>query len=86
MLVIKSEGQKFLSIKWKALIALSIVLIFVNASLAFLVYLRAAYQFEAEQDRSREAQVRELNVVLAKGSESITAFASFIPFFFPLNR
>ena len=74
-----AQGRKIFSLKWKALIVLSLVLLFVNASLAFLVYLRTTHQFEAEQDAKRRAQVREFNVVLEKGSESIAAFASLIP-------
>ena len=69
----------FMSLRWKSLIVLSLVLVVVNASLAYLVFRKTTGQFEAEQAGRRAVQMRELNVALAKGVESMSTFASFIP-------
>ena len=69
----------FLSLKWKLFIVFSLVLVTVNASLAYLVFRNTAAQFEAEQLERRMVQVRELKVVLSKGLESLSTFSSFIP-------
>ena len=71
--------RPFLSLKWKSFFALSLVLILVNASLAYLVFRKTDRQFDIEQNDKRLVQVRELTVVLSKGLESISTFSSFIP-------
>ncbi len=71
--------QTFLSLKWKSVFVLSLVLVMVNASLAYLVFRKTTRQFETEQNDRRLVQVRELNVVLSKGLDSISTFSSFIP-------
>ena len=75
----KPGEHRYLSLKWKAFIALSLVLLTVNAGLAYLVFAKASRQHESRQSDRREAQVRELDVVLSKGLESVSNFASFIP-------
>jgi signal transduction histidine kinase/ActR/RegA family two-component response regulator len=74
-----SRPRNFLSLKWKSLIVLSLVLAMVNASLAYLVYRKTTGQFELDQSTRRQAQIRELNIVLSQGIESVSAFAAFIP-------
>ena len=76
---VESGKPRFLSLKWKSFIALSLVLLTVNAGLAYLVFAKASRQHESRQSDRREAQVRELHVVLSKGLESVSTFASFIP-------
>ena len=71
--------RSFLSLKWKLFIVLSLVLVTVNASLAYLVFRKTTGQFESEQLERRMVQVRELKVVLSKELESISTFSSFIP-------
>ena len=74
-----TPGRGFLSLKWKSFIALSLVLVTVNASLAYLVFARATHLLGAGQTERREAQVRELQVVLDKGMELVSTFSSFVP-------
>ena len=74
-----ATGSKFLSLKWKVLGFLILVLAVVNTSIAYLVYNRSAAQFEAEQAGKHLAQIREFSVVLSNGFESMSTFASFIP-------
>ncbi len=75
-----SGNRSFSSLKWKAVIVLSLVLAAVNGSLAYLVYRKTAGQFEAEQDQRRLTLAREFDVESSKAFESISTFASFIPY------
>ena len=74
-----AAGAKFLSLTWRVLGLLFLVLALMNISLAYLVYNRSAAQFEAEQSEKRLAQTREFRVVLSNGFEFMSTFASFIP-------
>ncbi len=71
--------QGFLSLKWRSFIALSLVLVTVNAGLAYLVYARTTHLLEAGQTARRTVQVREFEVVLDKGMEAVSAFSTFVP-------
>ena len=81
MNAIKAErdGRGQISLKWKLFLALSLVLVLVNGGFSFLVYHKTAQQFEAEQAGTRIAQVRDLDVVMSGGLESLSTFASFTP-------
>ena len=72
-------GRHFLSLKWKAFLAISLALLLTNAGIAWLVFVRATAHFD-EQQRDRQAlQARQLEVVLAQGFQAMSTFASFIP-------
>lgn len=73
------KRPRFLSLKWKALLGVSVVLAVFNASLAFLVYHKTAGQFEAEQAERRHAQGLAFETMLSNGFESMSTFAAFIP-------
>jgi len=73
------ESTTFLSLKWKTLIVLSVVLALVNASLAYLVYKKSTGQFEAEQTGRRLTLVREFEAVFSRALESMSTLAAFIP-------
>ena len=74
-----TRKPRFLSLKWKALLGVSVVLAIFNASLAFLVYHKTTGQFEAEQVERRLAQGRTLDAMMSNGFEAMSNFASFIP-------
>jgi signal transduction histidine kinase len=74
-----TRKARFLSLKWKALLVVSVVLAIFNASLAFLVYHKTTGQFEAEQAERRLAQGRTLDAMMSNGFEAMSNFASFIP-------
>ncbi|MCB1773474.1 MAG: response regulator [Gammaproteobacteria bacterium] len=74
-----TRKPRFLSLKWKALLGVSVVLAIFNASLAFLVYHKTTGQFEAEQAERRLAQGRTLDAMMSNGFEAMSNFASFIP-------
>lgn len=69
----------YLSLRWKALIVLSIVLALVNASLAFLAYRQAAEQFERQQMAVRDRQIRQLQALLDDGYRQMARLANIVP-------
>jgi len=69
----------YLSLRWKALIVLSLVLMLVNASLAFLAYRQAAEQFKQQQIEVRDRQVRQLYALLDDGYRQMSRLAQIRP-------
>lgn len=69
----------YLSLRWKTLIVLSIVLVLVNTSLAFLAYRQAAEQFERQQMEVRDRQTRQLQALLDDGYRQMSRLASLVP-------
>jgi hypothetical protein len=74
-----SDDSPFLSLKWRLLLVLSLVLVSVNLGFAFLVYQKTSAQFLSEQAQQRTTQAREFGVLLEQGIESTAAFANFVP-------
>lgn len=68
-----------LSLRWKALIALSLVLLAVNAWLAFLVNQRAVQQFDLQQSHLRLQQVRQLRTMLDERGQEMSKLGSLVP-------
>ncbi|MCP5313232.1 MAG: response regulator [Chromatiaceae bacterium] len=75
----KAPRRTFLSLKWKALVVLSVVLVLVNSAIAYLVYRKAVGHYETEQANRLATQTREFNVVMSAGTDMLSAFASFVP-------
>jgi hypothetical protein len=59
-----NHSGRYLSLRWKALIGLSVVLIAVNASLAFFSYTQLVDQFERQQTSVRDRQAKQLKALL----------------------
>ncbi|MCP5160054.1 MAG: GGDEF-domain containing protein, partial [Gammaproteobacteria bacterium] len=74
-----SPSAPYLSLRWKALIVLSIVLVLVNTSLAFLAYRQAAEQFERQQREVRDRQARQLQALLEDGYRQMSRLANIVP-------
>lgn len=74
---------RFLSLRWKALTALSLVLVLVNASLAYLTYGQSARQFELQQAEVRERQGRQLRDMVSGHAEEMSRLASLVPLMGP---
>lgn len=72
-----------LSLRWKALVAISLVLLLVNASLAFLSYRESANQFAAEQARVRTQQNKQLRALLDDRFEQMSRLANVVPLLAP---
>ena len=68
----------FLSLRWQALIALSVILILVNGALAFVAYRQSLVQFELQQSTLRTNQVRQLRGLVANNYEEMTRLVSVV--------
>ncbi len=75
--------RPFFSLRWKALIALSLVLVVVNASLALLANARSVGQFDLQQSQVRDQQGRQLRALLEQRGREMTRLASLVPLFGP---
>ncbi|HYN79592.1 MAG TPA: EAL domain-containing protein [Lamprocystis sp. (in: g-proteobacteria)] len=67
-----------LSLRWQALIALSVTLLLVNGALAFVAYRQSLAQFELQQSSLRANQVRQLRGLLANNFEEMTRLVSVV--------
>lgn len=74
---------RFLSLRWKALTALSLVLVLVNASLAYLAYWQSARQFELQQAGVRQHQGRQLRDMVAGHAVEMSRLAALVPLMGP---
>ncbi len=72
-----------LSLRWQALIALSLVLLAVNGALAFMSYRQSTAQFDLQQSGARENQVRQLRGLLRRNYEEMTRLVSMVPLLGP---
>jgi diguanylate cyclase (GGDEF)-like protein len=68
-----------LSLRWKALIALSLALVVVNASLALISNTQLVGQFEAQQAEVRAQQDRQLRALIAERTQEMSKLASLVP-------
>ena len=76
---------QFLSLRWKAVVALSLVLVVVNASLAFLANAQSVQQFELQQTQVREQQARQLRAMLDERIQEMSKVASLVPLLGPTD-
>ena len=74
---------RFLSLRWKALTALSLVLALVNASLAYLAYRQAVRQFDLQQAELRENQSRQLREMVEGHAREMSRLAALVPLMGP---
>ena len=70
---------RFFSLKWKAVLIFSLVLIIVNAGLAGLGYKQLKEQFTQQQIRLRQQQTQELDALLSTSFNELEQIASLIP-------
>jgi diguanylate cyclase (GGDEF)-like protein len=68
----------FLSLRWQALIALSLILLLVNGALALMAYHQSLAQFELQQSGVRANQVRQLRGLLENNYEEMTRLVSVV--------
>ncbi|ESQ15542.1 MAG: hypothetical protein N838_08325 [Thiohalocapsa sp. PB-PSB1] len=71
--------EGYLSLRWKALIGLSIVLALVNTSLAFFSYTQLADQFEWHQTLVRDRQAKQLQALLNDRYQQMSRLANVVP-------
>jgi len=70
---------EFMSLRWQALIALSLVLMVVNGALALMAYRHSTAQFDLQQSGVRDNQVRQLRGLLGRNYEEMTRLVSVVP-------
>ncbi|WP_295387809.1 EAL domain-containing protein [uncultured Thiodictyon sp.] len=72
-----------MSLRWQALIALSLVLLMVNGTLAYMAYRQSSAQFDLQQLGVRENQDRQLRGLLGRNYEEMTRLVSVVPLLGP---
>ncbi len=73
----------FLSLRWQALIAMTLILMLVNGSLALLAYRQSLYQFELQQSGVRENQARQLRALLEDNNRQMSRLVNLVPLLGP---
>lgn len=77
------KARHYLSLRWKALIGLSLVLVLINASLAFFSYRELAQQFERQQASQQASQTEALKALIADGYRQLSRIANVVPLMIP---
>ena len=80
-----SNSQPFFSLKWKAVLVFSLVLIVVNAGLAGLGYLQLKEQFVLQQEQLRQQQIHQLQALIDTSFSELELIASMIPTMVPAD-
>ena len=75
----KGRESRFLSLKWKAVLIFSLILIVVNAGLAGLGYQQLKTQFIQQQNQIRQQQTQELEALIDSSFGELEQIASLIP-------
>jgi diguanylate cyclase (GGDEF)-like protein len=68
-----------LSLRWKALIAMTLALVVVNASLALISNHQLISQFDHQQSTVRDQQSRQLRAILEERTQEMSKLASLVP-------
>lgn len=74
---------RFMSLRWQALIALSLILFLVHGSLAYMVYRQSRAQYELQQSGARENLIRQLRGLVARNFEEMTRLVNVVPLLGP---
>ncbi|SDX05938.1 putative bifunctional diguanylate cyclase/phosphodiesterase [Thiocapsa roseopersicina] len=76
---VKTTPSVDLSLRWKALIAMTLALVLVNASLALISNFQLTRQFELQQSAVRDQQARQLRALVEEGTQAMSKLASLVP-------
>ena len=74
-----SSPVRYLSLRWKTLILLSVVLVLVNTALALLAYRQSARQFDQQQAQLREQHIRQFRSLFDEGYRQMPRLANIVP-------
>lgn len=77
--MVETRPSVDLSLRWKALIAMTLALVLVNASLALIANFQLAGQFELQQSAVRDQQARQLRALVKEGTQEMSKLASLVP-------
>lgn len=75
----KHHEGRFFSLKWKAVLIFSLVLISVNTGLAVLSYLQLREQFSLQQALINQQHIQELEALIENSFNELEQIASLIP-------
>lgn len=75
----KSTTTRFLSLRWTIIIFLSLILLLVNSTLAYLNYRQSTLQYETELENVRTIQTRQVKELLKHGYTELSRISTFIP-------
>ena len=75
--------KRYLSLRWKVLIALSLLLLTINATLVLLVNQQSVRQFELQQSRVRDQEALQIRMMLSERGQEMTKLASLVPLLGP---
>nr|WP_242482246.1 EAL domain-containing protein [Thiocystis violacea] len=70
--------------RWKALIALSLLLVAVNVTLVVIANVQSVQQFELQQSRLRDQQARQVRTMLKERGQEMSKLASLVPLLGPV--
>jgi diguanylate cyclase (GGDEF)-like protein len=74
-----TRGNHFLSLKWKAVLVFSLVLISINTGLALLAYWQLDEQFSLQQEQINQQHIQELEALVGDSFDELEQIAAFIP-------
>jgi diguanylate cyclase (GGDEF)-like protein len=77
--VVAEKPSVDLSLRWKALIAMTLALVLVNASLALISNFQLTGQFELQQSAVRDQQARQLRALVEEDTLEMSKLASLVP-------
>lgn len=75
----QTPAPRFLSLKWKAVLMLSSVLVTINASLAGLAYLGLQHQFTQQREHIYQSHVQKIQGLTENSYQRMERFADIIP-------
>ena len=70
---------RFFSLRWTIIIFLSLILLLVNSTLAYLNFRQSTLQYEAELQNVSTIQTRQIKALLENGFTTLSQISTFIP-------
>jgi hypothetical protein len=81
--ILPNTTAPYLSLRWKALIGLTIVLVAVNGSLAYFSYSQLTGQFQQSQKQAQVLQAKQLRALLDDRYQQMSRLANVVPLLVP---
>ena len=82
----QSDNGRFVSLKWKGGLVVSLVLIVVNSLITLVAYQQSNQQFNAQTLDLLQQQQRTISGLLRRDYEQLASIASFIPLLSSLTK
>ena len=75
----RASGQRFISLKWKVGLIVSLVLVIVNSLITLVAYRQSNHQFDQQAHDLLQQQQKMISGLLQRDYEQLGSFVSFIP-------